>query len=98
MSASPNTQRARRWSGRERPTTSWAKRRGGNSRSSRASPPDESRTVDPGNSMRISIHGAAGGEVTGSAYLVQTRAARVLVDFGLFQGSRTIEQQNRLPD
>jgi metallo-beta-lactamase family protein len=47
--------------------------------------------------MRISIHGAAGGEVTGSAYLVETRAATVLVDFGLFQGSRSTEQLNRLP-
>jgi metallo-beta-lactamase family protein len=47
--------------------------------------------------MRISIHGAAGGEVTGSAYLVETSAASVLVDFGMFQGSRTVEQHNRLP-
>jgi metallo-beta-lactamase family protein len=47
--------------------------------------------------MRITIHGAGGGEVTGSAYLVQTNAANVLVDFGLFQGARKVENYNRLP-
>ena len=35
--------------------------------------------------MHISFCGAA-GEVTGSGYLVQTAKARVLVDFGMFQG------------
>jgi metallo-beta-lactamase family protein len=47
--------------------------------------------------MKITIHGAGGGEVTGSAYLVQTRDANVLVDLGLFQGARKIENYNRLP-
>ena len=47
--------------------------------------------------MKITVAGAAGGEVTGSAYLVQTAAARVLVDCGLFQGRRTAEVRNRLP-
>ena len=47
--------------------------------------------------MKITIHGAGGGEVTGSAYLVQTREANVLVDFGLFQGARKIENHNRIP-
>jgi metallo-beta-lactamase family protein len=47
--------------------------------------------------MRITIHGAGGGEVTGSAYLVQTDAANVLVDFGLFQGAQKLENYNRLP-
>jgi metallo-beta-lactamase family protein len=47
--------------------------------------------------MRITIHGAGGGEVTGSAYLVQTAAANVLVDFGLFQGAQKQENYNRLP-
>ena len=37
--------------------------------------------------MRISLCGAA-QEVTGSGYLVETETARVLVDFGMFQGSR----------
>jgi len=36
--------------------------------------------------MRITVLGAAGGEVTGSAYLVETLQATVLVDCGLFQG------------
>jgi metallo-beta-lactamase family protein len=47
--------------------------------------------------MKITIHGAGGGEVTGSAYLVQTRKANVLVDYGLFQGARKVENYNRLP-
>jgi metallo-beta-lactamase family protein len=47
--------------------------------------------------MRITVHGAGGGEVTGSAYLVQTRDANVLVDCGLFQGARKLENYNRLP-
>ena len=47
--------------------------------------------------MKISLHGAAGGEVTGSAYLLQTDKATVLVDCGLFQGARKIENHNRIP-
>jgi predicted metal-dependent RNase len=47
--------------------------------------------------MRIAVHGAGGGEVTGSAYLVQTPEANVLVDFGLFQGARKVENYNRIP-
>jgi predicted metal-dependent RNase len=38
--------------------------------------------------MRITLLGASGGEVTGSAYLVQTDQASILVDCGMFQGSR----------
>src|SRR5262245_724904 len=41
--------------------------------------------------------GAAGGEVTGSAYVVQTRRAAVLVDAGMFQGGKQSEVKNRLP-
>ena len=37
--------------------------------------------------MRITVCGAA-GEVTGSAYLVETSRARVLVDFGMFRQRR----------
>ncbi len=48
--------------------------------------------------MNITIHGAGGGEVTGSAYLVRTPSARVLVDFGLFQGGDREEGKNSLPD
>ena len=47
--------------------------------------------------MKITILGAAGGEVTGSAYLVETQRARLLVDAGLFQGSRRAEDLNRSP-
>jgi metallo-beta-lactamase family protein len=48
--------------------------------------------------MKITLHGAAGGEVTGSAYLVETDRSRVLVDFGMFQGVPHAETRNRLPD
>ncbi len=47
--------------------------------------------------MKITIAGAAGGEVTGSAYYVQTARGRVLVDCGQFQGSRKSEALNRPP-
>jgi metallo-beta-lactamase family protein len=47
--------------------------------------------------MQITVHGAGGGEVTGSAYLLQSREANVLVDLGLFQGARKVENYNRLP-
>lgn len=48
--------------------------------------------------MKIKIVGAAGGEVTGSAYLVTTDNARVLIDAGLFQGGKATEEKNRLPE
>ena len=47
--------------------------------------------------MNLIVHGAAGGEVTGSAYLLQTSKASVLVDCGLFQGAKTAEKLNVLP-
>lgn len=47
--------------------------------------------------MKITIIGAAGGEVTGSAYLVQSGNSRVLVDCGLFQGGKKADALNRLP-
>lgn len=46
--------------------------------------------------MKVTLYGAA-GEVTGSAYLVETGRARVLVDFGLFQGHGKAEKKNRVP-
>lgn len=46
--------------------------------------------------MKITLHGAAGG-VTGSAYLLETAATRLLVDFGMFQGGRKEEAKNVLP-
>jgi metallo-beta-lactamase family protein len=47
--------------------------------------------------MKITIVGAAGGEVTGSAYYVQAKQASVLVDCGLFQGGKKAEALNRPP-
>lgn len=47
--------------------------------------------------MKITFFGASGGVVTGSAYLVETDRARILVDFGQFQGGRKIEARNRMP-
>jgi metallo-beta-lactamase family protein len=47
--------------------------------------------------MKIKVIGAAGGEVTGSAYIVQTKQARVMVDCGMFQGGKRMESKNRLP-
>ena len=47
--------------------------------------------------MRITLLGAAGGEVTGSAYIVETADAAVMVDCGFFQGTRKLENFNRLP-
>ena len=44
--------------------------------------------------MRIDLCGAA-GEVTGSGYLVDTGRARVLVDFGMFQGRGATDARNR---
>lgn len=43
--------------------------------------------------MKIHLCGAA-GEVTGSGYLVETDRARVLVDFGMFQGRGATEERN----
>src|SRR5262245_36595694 len=47
--------------------------------------------------MQITIHGAGGGEVTGSAYLLRTASANVLIDCGLFQGSKKLENYNKRP-
>jgi metallo-beta-lactamase family protein len=44
--------------------------------------------------VTLSFFGAA-GEVTGSCYLLQTPHARVLIDFGLFQGDRAASAKNR---
>jgi metallo-beta-lactamase family protein len=47
--------------------------------------------------VRITLLGAAGGEVTGSCYLVETKSATVMVDCGFFQGPKKLENFNRLP-
>src|SRR5262245_59585550 len=46
--------------------------------------------------MRITLYGAAGG-VTGSAYYLETDRARVLLDFGVFQGLDADEHTNTVP-
>lgn len=46
--------------------------------------------------MHITPYGAA-GEVTGSSYLVTTNQAKVLVDFGMFQGDAEDDAKNIVP-
>lgn len=48
------------------------------------------------NEPHVTIHGA-GQTVTGSCYEVRGAGSAVLVDCGLFQGSRTLERLNRDP-
>ena len=47
--------------------------------------------------MKITLVGAAGGEVTGSCYMVETNQSRILVDCGQFQGGKKSEALNRPP-
>jgi metallo-beta-lactamase family protein len=47
--------------------------------------------------LKITLLGAAGGEVTGSCYLLEAASAKILVDCGMFQGSAAIENRNRIP-
>src|SRR6478609_7632060 len=46
--------------------------------------------------MKIKVFGAAGGEVTGSSYLIQTSKSNVMVDAGMFQGGPSSEAKNKL--
>lgn len=46
--------------------------------------------------ITITPYGAA-GEVTGSAYLVESASASVLVDFGMFQGDKDDDARNVIP-
>jgi len=46
--------------------------------------------------LRLSFHGAARG-VTGSCHLIDCAGTRVLVDCGLFQGSRDLAEDNAEP-
>lgn len=47
--------------------------------------------------MRVTLFGAGGGQVTGSAYLVESDKSKVLVDCGLFQGVPDADRKNRMP-
>lgn len=47
--------------------------------------------------MKVTMLGAAGGEVTGSCYLIETASANLLIDCGYFQGSNKLENFNRIP-
>ena len=46
--------------------------------------------------MKIAFHGADRG-VTGSCYLIECAGTRLLVDCGLYQGRREIEEENDEP-
>ena len=46
--------------------------------------------------MKISFHGATEG-VTGSCHLIQAAGKNILVDCGLFQGSKEVEESNTNP-
>lgn len=46
--------------------------------------------------MRISFHGAA-GHVTGSCHLVSSAGRKILIDCGMYQGGRELEEENAGP-
>jgi metallo-beta-lactamase family protein len=46
--------------------------------------------------LSITPYGAA-GEVTGSAYLIETESSTILVDFGMFQGDKDDDARNVVP-
>jgi metallo-beta-lactamase family protein len=47
--------------------------------------------------VKIRLIGAAGGEITGSAYSIETKKSRILIDCGMFQGGKKSESLNRPP-
>ena len=46
--------------------------------------------------MKLSFFGAV-GEVTGSCYFLETGSARILIDCGMFQGSKFADDRNHAP-
>ena len=44
--------------------------------------------------MRVEFHGAAGG-VTGSCHLIECGGKQLLIDCGLYQGGRELDEENR---
>jgi metallo-beta-lactamase family protein len=48
--------------------------------------------------MKVTLFGAGAGDVTGSAYLVESGKSKVLVDFGMFQGVPNAGQKNRVSE
>ena len=46
--------------------------------------------------MKVSFHGAARG-VTGSCHMVECAGRRILIDCGLYQGSRGLDEENARP-
>jgi len=50
----------------------------------------------PGGKMHIEFHGAAGG-VTGSCHLLEVAGKRLLIDCGMYQGGRELEEENSEP-
>lgn len=48
--------------------------------------------------MKVTLFGAGGGEVTGSAYAVQSGTSIVLIDCGLFQGVPNADQKNKIAE
>jgi len=48
--------------------------------------------------MKITLFGAGKGDVTGSAYLVESGQSKVLIDFGLFQGVPNADGKNRVSE